>query len=38
MMVEPEEYFNPSGNHSELEEPAHLATIKSVQSYNLRRR
>lgn len=36
-MVEPEEYFNPSGNHSELEEPAHLASIRSVQTNNLRR-
>lgn len=37
-MVEPEKYFNPSGNRSELEEAAHLASIRSVQTNILRRR
>lgn len=36
-MVEPEKYFYPSGNDSELEEPARLARIVSVPTNNLRR-
>lgn len=36
-MVEPVKYFYASGNDSELEEPAHLASIRSVQTNNLRR-